>query len=191
MESHELDMLEKRVLASFHSDGAAETLMGIALGLAGFHMAAQSDAPTIGILPVIVILLARAWKKRITYPRLGYAGFAKRGRTKRLTVVLTLLTVTAVALVAIQYLPTGSGKLVMGLIVSAAITLPAILKGMRHFYLFGLLCFGLIAASTYIHVSAGYAIAATGAILLVVGLIRLKNFLDQHPKQMGEAPLGA
>jgi hypothetical protein len=196
VEEQDLQKLESEILQAYNKDGMLETLMGSMLLLGGINLA-QHGGATLGILPILVILIGRAWRKRITYPRLGYAEIlAKRRATQRKEMLrmigLAVLAVAALTVIAIlaaratnedqDLLTQPHAKLFFGAFISAIIAGVAATQRVRLFYFVAVLLFILIIATDLLQISGGYALASTGAILLVVGVVKLIIFLRANPK---------
>ncbi len=75
--------------------------MGIGL-LWGSMGMGMMHGPWLPLLPLILVLVGRAWRKRITYPCLGYAEIVHKKRTTRKRSML-LIVLTALLVLALLY----------------------------------------------------------------------------------------
>lgn len=203
MKSEDLVGLEEKIFYQYGRDGALETVLGIALLLIGLSKAVSTETAFPGLIPILVILAIRAWRKRITYPRLGYVEFSRerRTRTKRAVIILLFVAITTVALAvwgsnliegtssADPAAVKNSTRLLFGGMLSIVIAAVARFRRLNHLYAFALLNFLFFAAVAWFHLSSGFAFAGTGLSLLIFGLIRVTGFLKAHPLQ--ETPSNA
>jgi hypothetical protein len=192
MQLTEIEQIEERIYKEYNQDGAAECLMGGGLLLAGFNMAAHASGSIVGILPILIILLGKAWKKRITYPRLGYVEFSsKRRMMKRrgiLLIMIAALAGTALAVWASNMNLFGSSaswgtqsRLFFGGMISVIIVMVGIIRKTPHFYWVAIVNFIFILASFWWNFASGYALMLTGLLCLGIGLPKLMRFLSAHP----------
>jgi sterol desaturase/sphingolipid hydroxylase (fatty acid hydroxylase superfamily) len=172
MQSTEIEEIEEKIYEEYNQDGAAECLMGGGLILAGFSMAAHTSSTVIGIVPVLMVLLGRAWKKRITFPRLGYVEFSsKRRMMKRRGILLLLIAAlagTALAVWASNMNLFGSSaswgtqsRLFFGGMISVIIVMVGIIRKTPHFYWVAIVNFIFIFSSYWWNFSGGYALIMT------------------------------
>lgn len=190
----DLTGLKAEVLRDYHRDGMIETMMGFALLAGGSCLISHTPATT-GLAPVLVILMARAWKRRITDPRLGYAEVYHTERVARrktaLWLVVTLALVAILAALAINLRPGLAGendrvaRFVFGGIVCAGIAAAGFLQKLRHLVIVAAGLFALIVVADQRHLGAGYALLAVGALSFVAGLVRLVLFLRANPRLPG------
>jgi hypothetical protein len=192
MQLAEIEQIEEKIYEEYNQDGAAECLMGGGLILAGCSMAAHTSSTVIGIVPVLIVLLGRAWKKRITFPRLGYVEFSsKRRMMKRRGILLLLIAAlagTALAVWATNMNLFGSSaswgtqsRLFFGGMISVIIVMVGIIRKTSHFYWVAIANFVFILASFWWNFSGGYALMLTGVVCLGIGLPKLMRFLSAHP----------
>lgn len=193
--------LEEKIAREYDRDGMVETLLGLGLALGGLSLATKSGSTVSGLMPIYIILIGRLWKKKITYPRLGYAEFLAKRKKERKTRMLMFLLVLflAVALaVLILMAAAGSlgdlgflfgpkGKLIFGGLVALIMAALGVIRKMKHLYIFAVLCYLLCIGAYLLNVSGGWALSLTGALLLIVGLTRLVMFLRANPKLNAEA----
>ncbi|HEY3296069.1 MAG TPA: hypothetical protein VGL38_11590 [bacterium] len=202
METTDLDQLQDDILSRYNRDGALEFLLGLGLILGGLRLLVHGNMTSPMTLALFVIILAaRAWRRRITYPRLGYIELLATRRHKWRVRVLTMWVVAPllIALAAMLYKVAGGApddpglfehremKLVFGSIIALIIAMVGGFHRMKHLYLFAALLWLLIFAAYALNLSGGYALLTTGAALLITGLVRLRLFLRDNPKLEEEA----
>ena len=192
--------LEGSMLQAYDRDGMLETLLGLALLGGGLNLIAAGGTVT-GLLPIIIILMARAWKRRITYPRLGYAEILTIRRTQRkrtvLVILLAICGIAGVALVAglgsgvIQdvggFFGQARSKLFFGVFLSVIIASIGMVRKAPHIYAVAVLLFALIVVTNRMQLSGGYALTLTGLLIAGFGLVRLAVFLKANPRLEGSA----
>jgi hypothetical protein len=197
MDSQALTDLKANAQRRYDQDGAIETLMGFGLMISGVGMATHSSAGA--FTPVLIVLLAMAWQRRITYPRLGYAAFVDKRRDEFrrrflpiVLAVLLLLILVIIAFGSARKDATGghvgmapNGKIAIGLILSALIASIAALRRLPHLYIVAGLLTALFVGAAAWQVSPGYALAVTGMVSFVIGLVRLVRFLRANPRLDG------
>jgi hypothetical protein len=195
-EISEFTNLEEKIARQYDRDGMVETVIGLALTLGGLSLATKSGGTFTGLVPVYVILIARLWKKKITYPRLGFAEFlAKRTKERKTRMLMFLLVLfLAVALAALilmavsgklgdlSFLTGPQGKLIFGDMVALMIAALGAIRKMRHLYVFAVIAYLFCIGAYFLNVSGGWALCVTGVLLLIVGIVRLVLFLRDNPR---------
>jgi hypothetical protein len=188
MESQELAQVESRIRRAYNGDGMIETLLGLAFIGGGINLLTRSAGGMVFV--VIIVAIASSWRRKITYPRLGYAR-AFDTRTRRRGVVVTVLLALAVLLVATVGfgLHTDQGtswvdthaRLLFGGFLCCAVAAAGVARKATHLYLVAAVLFGLIVVADRLNVTAGYPIVFMGCVLIAAGLIRLVLFLRSNP----------
>jgi len=195
-ELSEFTNLEERMSREYDRDGMVEFLLGLALTLGGLSLATRAGTTFSGLVPIYVILIAKLWKKKITYPRLGYAEFLskrkKERKTRMLMFLLVLFLAVALAMLIIMaaagslgdlsFITGPSGKLFFGGLIALMLVALGAIRKMKHLYAFAVLSYLLILGAYILNVSGGWALCITGALLLIVGVARLLVFLKANPK---------
>jgi hypothetical protein len=190
----DLAELKHEVLRDYHRDGMIETMLGYALLSGGLCLISRSAVAS-GLAPVLIVLMARAWKRRITEPRLGYAELYQTERAARrrtaLWMVVTLAVVAGLSAVALALRPGLAGpndrvaRFVFGGIVCAGVAAAGLVQKRPLLCAAAAGLFVLIVIADQLHVSAGYALMLVGALSLVAGLVRLILFLRANPRLEG------
>jgi hypothetical protein len=199
-EVSEFTNIEEKMAREYDRDGMVEFVLGLGLTMGGLSLATRSGTTVSGLVPIYVILIARLWKKKITYPRLGYAEFLskrkKERKTRMLMFLLVLFLAVALAMLILlaaagslgdlSFLSGREGKLIFGGLVALMFVALGAIRKMKHLYAFAVLCYLLCIGTYLLHVSGGWALSITGALLLAVGLARLVTFLRANPKLEGK-----
>jgi hypothetical protein len=197
MDSPKLTDLQNRAQRRYDQDGAMETVMGLGFLLSGLGMASGSHVGA--FTPVFLVPIVLAWRRRITYPRLGYAAFVekRRGEFLRGFLPIALAVIALMILVIIAFDAAGTSfpeandtmaryqKIAIGLILSALIASIAALRRLSHLYVVAGLMMALFVGAVTLRISAGYAVAVTGAVMFAIGMVRLVRFLRDNPKLEG------
>lgn len=195
MGNDDLTTLEEELFRSYHSDGAVELLLGTGLLFVAWFSWEGSSSVFTTLVPVYLLLAVRAWKKRITHPRLGYARWnserrhrIEKGKRVLLWTLLgcTLLMVGMVLLEKGGILSTNlldhSVQFVAMPLIALAMVVMAATRGQSHFYLFAGVCLVLMFLVTPLNLHLWGTMLILGAPLFILGIIRTFRFISQHPK---------
>jgi hypothetical protein len=101
-----VDELEKKINQEYSKDGFLEIFLAIALVLSAAMVERGVFPGTFALFPVFVLLMKRAWRKKITYPRLGYAEIMDDRRLqlkRRLPGIILALVVTGIIMAVLVY----------------------------------------------------------------------------------------
>lgn len=197
MDSTALSDLRDKIQRQYDQDGAIETLLGFGLLLGGLGMASRTPAGAFA--PVLILPIALAWRRRITLPRLGYAAvldkrqaeFRRRYVPVGVAVIVLMILVIVAFAAADKRVPSAHDtiaryqKLALGLILSALVASIGALRRLPHLYVVAGLMMALVVGAVAWHVSAGYALAGAGTVLVAIGLVRLARFLRDNPRLEG------
>jgi len=203
--------LEEKIYQEYSRDGAILTMLGLYILWAGLCVVAWPfpwdhfgisawPTPWNGLIPCVLafplLLLVQVWRKRISFPRLGYAKSVARRDIPRHRVwrymligfaITVLLGVWMRLSLRVHSGMRGSDKeAIVGL---AAVTLGIGLAGAevnlqkKHFWAIIILTFGLVVLASCLGVDEGWAIGIIGLLLAGIGLARLRRFLRDYPRQ--------
>ena len=181
--SIDLEQVERDARQTVNQDGILYVFMGLLLVTVGvsFMIPALS---WIGILGILFVFPAEWLRKRITYPRIGYAKFqAPPGLWRGMGIFAALAVVVLIvaALVWPRVLPVLIGG-VFGLSFYFGSSMSGV--RLRDWVVIGLmLVSGLITAVFFQdwHVATAVQLTLIGVILMVIGLVDLVRFIHVHP----------
>jgi hypothetical protein len=195
-ESIDLKKLERKAFVSYHQDGLLDLFVGALLLAWGLTM----EPPLTGMAGVWFVvlfpflLLAR---RRLTYPRLGYAQFTRERRNRRRIVVLFTMTALLGLLVAFLWSNQSFPGLrdwlhryiviFFGGLIAAVLLFKAGISGIRRLYLYALVILVSFAAAQWSpRVRFQVSFIVSGAVILVSGTIVLTRFLRLYPVRKEE-----
>jgi peptidoglycan/LPS O-acetylase OafA/YrhL len=153
-----------------------------------------------GLLPILLVFLGRAWKKQITYPRLGYAELsAFRQKNKRMQKLFVLVILAVMILFTAMLLLRQNESINDPLQKYARVffmsIITVILVGVALFrarqapilYVFVgiVVVFWLLVFMKIMNPSTMLLIS--GAAFVVCGLIKLARFIRNNPRIAGDA----
>jgi hypothetical protein len=198
MVEHSLSSVENKIVQEYSRDGMIETLIAVASLWSGFVFLTKPASPFM-VLPILMILGGRAWRRWITYPRLGYTELIATRRVKRKKAVLLILLAAlavggliALGLTAGEATFAGSSffqqshaRIIFGFPIGIIIAGVALVTRTRSLYWAAGILVALFVISDWQGVTAGYAFLVVGTGLLIVGLTRLVLFLRANPKLEG------
>lgn len=183
----DLQDLEKESRRVFAEDGLLYVFLGVLLLLVSFSFAVPALTGLVG-LSAFLIFPVEALRRRITYPRLGYARFSAPPGTVR--GILGFAAVSVVALAVIAFAGGGRFQSYLPLAFSIVFALAYYFGAATHgaglidWLLIGLtLAAGLFASWRYEdwHDGASVLFGFLGVVLLLIGLIKLVRFLRKYP----------
>ena len=201
METADLTKLQYEIVQRYNKDGALESILGFCLTVAGWNFL---DPPRgglpIALLPIYMVLLIKAWRKRITYPRLGYTELlAERRARARKTVLISLAVFLILFAIVVWAVISIAGqspndpaakawlKLCYGLPICAFMAwMGKVRQNTTLYWTSGMLAI-LFVATAFVRISPGWAFLFTGILLLLFGTIRLIQFLRENPRLDVEA----
>ncbi|RPH96562.1 hypothetical protein EHM69_01000 [candidate division KSB1 bacterium] len=205
--------MEEKIYQEFNKDGALIACLGFMFVCMGVFLAAwpvlSESIPlfqtlpsgfegliSIGATAILGYLLIWIWRRRITYPRLGYSKFVARRDFPRnwrwraifLFFVLIFLFSISMSLSlrlnsAVHPLPHNLGDLSSntGSFVGIGMAVVGVILGMKRMWMIVVPMLAMIWLAAYIHVSQGWVIVLAGLLLIGIGLERLRHFLRDYP----------
>ena len=194
MSGDELTQLERDMFRAYHSDGAMETFLGIGFLLIGWLLWEDESFALVGLFPVYILFGLRAWKKRITHPRLGFANWSEDRRNQIRSgkrVVLWSLAIMVAALLVFALLQHRdvlphdllghSIHYLVAPLFAIALSVVAATRYQPHFY--GIAALGLILMLFVgpLHLHLWGIMLILGVPLVVIGLVRVYRFVKQYP----------
>ena len=182
-----LDQIEKNAHRAFNQDGLMYLFMGLLFGLIGLSFFDPRFA-FLGGMAALLIFPMELFRRKVTYPRVGYARFSApeglgRGILGFMVVAIVVLVVFAFAGNGrfAQYLP-----LIISIVMGLAFFFGASMQGLR---LRDLVVIILMVASGVLaiffiddwHRAVALQMWFIGSILFLIGLVDLIRFLRTHP----------
>jgi len=194
-ESLDLNKLERKAFVSYHQDGLVDLFLGALLLSWGLTMETMLGGMG-GVWFVVffpILLLAR---RRITYPRLGYARFTRDRRNRRS--LAALFTATALLGLLVAFLWSSQSfpglrdwlhrsiEIFFGGLIAAVLLFKAGISGIRRLYLYAAVILISFAAAQWHTVPIQYSFIVSGAVILVSGAVVLARFLRRYPVRQEE-----
>lgn len=167
--------------------------MGFGIFVAGIMVGQHHIGSFAAFLPIFVIVLSRAWKKHVTYPRLGYAEFSAALRAeKKRTIFLVILAAVALAiLAALSYSEAAfsdkkgelpyANLIIGGFVALFFLAFAIYRKAMALYAIAGLMIVAAIAVHFGLF-SFENALVLAGFVLMAVGTVRVIRFVHTHPR---------
>jgi len=195
MNAIDLNELEQKAYGSRWDDGLLDLFAGVSVLLLGVLWLIPGAEAFGGIAPVLLVPIWPVARKRITEPRAGYVEFgdARRGQERRVFRSLLLVGMGALFLgVAAYFFVRGDGRMgedwvaivipaLPGVLVGIGAVLAGLMIGLDRLMAYGLLLMALATGFTYYGAEPGLYLAVGGAIVTVLGAIRLSRFMTAHP----------
>lgn len=189
----EFKSIERKTYLTFFEDGIADFIAGLPILFFGLGM--TFDESMFFILAWMPILFFWPLKRWITYPRIGYVKFSPE-RQKKISTGFALLLVagTLSLLLGIAMFMGFEGMifdlqgfmreyslLVLGAVLAGAYVLVAILFEAKRFYIYGFFVFSGWLTGYLFVVNPGIPVAASGAIISIIGIGLLLRFRAKYP----------
>lgn len=206
----DLKDIERKVYTSFHQDGLIDLFLGfimlVSVLSSTLDASGVSDSARIAIyLPLMVVIgpvLYMLGKKYISFPRMGYVKPGSKQKRKRRIVIFAIINTILMTLVILTIiLGNKAGKVgsafginaefwssaVVTLIILGIFCIIAFVLRVPRFYLLGIIVaiseplYMLLkhfANTKYIGL---FAYGTPGLLLLILGSIMLKRFLNKYP----------
>ncbi|UCD21906.1 MAG: hypothetical protein JSW22_07780 [Chloroflexota bacterium] len=193
-----LKEIQRKVYMSFFQDGLWDILLG--LFMLGWGLAILTD---LAFLPGVTFigLYFAVWgvKKRLTYPRIGYARFSATSR-RRITakfviggVAVLLVGVMVAVLWGIGARPQWLADyfpLIFNGMLAAIVCFIAYWARVNRFYLYAALVFLGAVFHLWLGVRWEFGFIGAGGIIVLIGLVILITFLRKYPRMVEEAQNG-
>jgi hypothetical protein len=195
VEDISLKEIQRKVYMTFFQDGIWDIFLG--LFILGWGLAILTDATYLPGVTFIGLYFA-IWgiKKRITYPRIGYARFSatKRRRITTRVVILGVVVLLAGVMAAVLW---GIGtrpqwlvdyfSLVFNGMLAAIVCFIAYWARVNRFYAYASLIFLGAVFHVWLGVRWEFGFIGAGGIIVLIGVGILISFLRKYPKMVEEA----
>jgi len=190
-----LKEIQRKVYMSFFQDGLWDILLG--LFILGWGLAILTDLAYLPGVTFIGLYFA-IWglKKRLTYPRIGYARFSATSRRRITTkfiilgVAVLLVGVMVAVLWGIRTRPqwlTDYFPLIFNGILAAIVCFIGYWARAKRFYGYAVLIFLGAVFHLWLGAEWEFGFIGAGGIILLIGLGVLIIFLRRYPKMAEEA----
>jgi len=190
-----LKEIQRKVYMSFFQDGLWDILLG--LFMLGWGLAILTD---LAFLPGVTFigLYFAVWgvKKRLTYPRIGYARFSATSRRRTTAkfaiggVAVLLVGVMVAVLWGIGARPQWLADyfpLIFNGMLAAIVCFIAYWARVNRFYLYAALVFLGAVFHLWLGVRWEFGFIGAGGIIVLIGLVILITFLRKYPRMVEEA----
>lgn len=191
----DLKEIERRTYMSYHQDGLLDVFAGVyVLGFGfGIFLDAVLDYSFGLFVPAMMVaLLLPIWisaKRKITLPRIGFVKFGRQSQTKLMAIYIGLMSSGLAAFFAFALLRGGvwvdflfeNGLLLVGVGGLIVCSLFGYAMGLKRFYAYGLMAFGVLVAGHFLQLFFAYLLIALGALVIAAGLAMLVAFIKKYP----------
>ncbi|KPL17698.1 MAG: hypothetical protein AMJ92_11285 [candidate division Zixibacteria bacterium SM23_81] len=191
--SEQIDVkkIERKAYMSYHQDGLWDIFLGAIILAWGVSMMTEMASMN-GVWFVVLFPLLMAAKRRITYPRLGYAEFPRARRSKlQMTILLAIVMLLGVLVLLLWMSQLGSSslrdwlrqyfKIAFGAMVAIVLALMAVIHWIKRLYVYAGVIFLSFAGAQRLNFHMKFSFIAAGAIIAFSGLVLLIRFLRKYP----------
>ena len=181
--SIDLEQVERYARQTINQDGVLYFFMGLLLVTVGVSFLIPYFS-WVGILGILFVFPAEWVRKRVTYPRIGYAKFQTPpgfGRGIGIFAVGAVIILSIVAFMAPRFLPVLIGG-VFGLSFYFGSSMSDV--RLRDWVVIGLMLVSGVITAVFFqdwHVATAVQLTLIGVILMVMGLVDLVRFIHVHP----------
>jgi hypothetical protein len=192
VEDISLKEIQRKVYMSFFQDGLWDIFLG--LFILGWGLAILTDLAYLPGVTFIGLYFA-IWgvKKRLTYPRIGYARFSETSR-RRITAKFVILGVAVMLVGVIMTVLWGIGTrpqwladyfpLIFNGILAAIVCFVAYWARVKRFYGYAVLIFLGAVFHLWLGTEWEFGFIGAGGIILLIGLGILIIFVRRYPKMV-------
>ena len=180
--------LERKIYISFHEDGIVDLFLGLLLFVDGILMLAGYSA-FVGVA-VVILFLIPPLKKLITVPRMGVVNFSETRKSQLTRAYLLFLAAGVLVLLffvlrgsvsSLDHFLTAHFSLIFGGIFALLAGAGALFTGMRRYLLYVLGIPVIFIVSYLFDWSFPMALAMTGILVSISGIVALIRFLKRYP----------
>ncbi len=194
-ENIDLKKLERKAFVSYHQDGLLDLFLGALLAAWGLTMETTLKGMA-GVWFVVLFPIFLLARRRITYPRLGYAQFTKDRRNRRK--LTALFTVTALLGLMVAFLWSSQSfpglrnwlhryiVIFFGGLIAAVLLFKAGISGVRRLYFYAAVILAAFASAQWSSIRFQYSFIVSGAVIFVSGVVVLARFLRRYPVRQEE-----
>lgn len=182
--------MRRRMLLYYARDGLWDICVGICV--LGWALALRFDfIALVGVIIAGTASVVPAVRKKVTYPRIGYARLKPDSGTRQMLALLVAFGLSALMLVLLA--GTGLRELIrtyievwLGVMGALLIAVLGYLLNTSRFYVYAMLVFLAGAATQWAGVELWLAVAVAGASIIAAGIVVLCRFLRDNPSVADE-----
>lgn len=186
-----LKELERQVYTTYQEDGVWDIFLGLGLLLGGIGMIFDLMIFLGPIYGVMVAVMASAFKKAFTVPRIGYVKFAPSRRIKMQRSALLSLLANILAFLVVLILVVSRSRdhwiaqnfeIVFGVFIAVIMCAIGYMLAINRLYAYaGLTLVAFIGGGGLLDIEFPFVLAALGAVVLVAGLGLMARFIHKYP----------
>ena len=198
--SEQIDVkkIERKAYISYHQDGLWDVFLGTIILAWGLSMMTAMAAMG-GVWFVVLFPLLMAAKRRITYPRLGYAQFPGAGRGKQqMTILLAIVMLLGVLVLLLWTSQLGSSGLrdwlrryfvvAFGGMLALVLCIMGRIQWIKRLYVYAVVIFLSFAGAQWLDFHLKFGFIAAGAVVAFSGVVLLIRFLRKYPLPERNSP---
>lgn len=190
-EKIDVKKIERKAYMSYHQDGLWDIFLGAIILAWGVSMMTEMASMS-GVWFVVLFPLLMAAKRRITYPRLGYAEVPRARKSKlQMTILLGIVMLLGVLVLLLWTSQLGSSSLrdwlrryfeiAFGAMVAIVLCIMGLIHWIKRLYVYAVVMFLGFAGAHRFNFHMKFSFIAAGAIILLSGVVLLIRFLRKYP----------
>jgi hypothetical protein len=190
-ENIDVKKIERKAYMSYHQDGLWDIFLGLVIIGWGISMATYL-ASLVGVWFVVFFPILMAAKRRITYPRLGYAEFPRARKSKlQMTILLAIVMLLGVLVLLLWTSQLGSSSLrnwlrqyfetAFGAMVAIVLCIMGLIHWIKRLYVYAVVMFLGFAGAQRLNFHMKFSFIVVGAIVSFSGVVLLIRFLRKYP----------
>ncbi|NYT15394.1 MAG: hypothetical protein GKC02_05480 [Methanomassiliicoccales archaeon] len=191
-ENLDLERIERKAFSSYMQDGFWDIFIGFLL--LGFGLRIYTDNVLFTVLIFVGVGILIVGRRYVTIPRLGMARFGAKRQRRHLSLLVMVLaavlsTVALWILYAMDLLPsTNIVDIGFSIIVALIFGMIAYYMGTTRIFFYGLVIASIIYLTGTIEDELASILSiASGAIILIVGVVMLVVFIRRYPSSKENA----
>ena len=185
----DVEKIQRKVYMSYFQDGLWDVVLGLFLLCWGFTV--LFDIVWLpGAISAFLFWLALSLKRKITYPRIGYAKLAEQRKRMLRIVIAGVIVILLVVMVPLLLFTITGGKsqflrdyfeLIFGSMLAVAVGLVGYWWRTVRWYIYATLVFIFAVFNQWLALSFELSFIIPGGIITACGLIILVQFLRKYP----------
>lgn len=181
----------------YHNDGLIDIYVGLSILLGGICMLTDIIYLA-GVFPVLCLPVYRSIKKSVTAPRIKNIKFPPEYKARASKTILTVAIIGVLVLVlgVIMTVFLSSGyispslrtwlwkymAIFIGVILAFCMSVVAFINKIWRFYAYAVSMVIIFTSSLLLNLSIPLSLTLIGALMLLVGVVLLVQFLSKYPK---------